>query len=71
MKKHTGKGRGISINAPNQGGTSDVNAFKMRIEAQTAAPPAVRPFVPYKPSKAMEEAIARCKELTALPSWFD
>ena len=46
--RNRGKGRGISINEPNMGGTSDVNAFKMRIEAQTLAPPPVREFRPLK-----------------------
>jgi hypothetical protein len=46
--KRTGKGPALSINEPNRGGTNETNAWKMRIEAQTAAPPRIREFKPLK-----------------------
>ena len=48
--------------------TSAFNKFKAEI-AKTPSPP-VREWKPYKPPIAMEQAIERCKELTALPSRF-
>lgn len=47
MKAH-GKGPALSINEPNRGGVNIVNDFKMKIEAQTAAPPRIREFKPLK-----------------------
>jgi len=65
MKAH-GKGKGINITSQF---TSTLNRFKGCIANVSDGVP-VREFVPYVPSKAMERAVARCKELTALPSRF-
>ena len=67
MKAH-GKSLGISIN----GGTSDINAWKMRIEAQTAAEPPVSTFKPLKSWPAREHLRqGEIDALKAAPSVFD
>ena len=58
------KGNWATING---GGLSKVNAWKQELGK---VPPPVREFKPYVPSAAMERAVERCKELTALPSRF-
>ena len=61
--RHTVKGQGISIN----GGTS--LAWKMKL-AHAAAGLPVLEFKPLKTSRAMQIALERTRELTALPSRY-
>ena len=65
MKAH-GKGTGITINA---GGTNNSVKWKQMIANATVGIPE-REWNPLKITRAMEIAVERCKELTAIPSRF-
>jgi len=73
--KRTGKGLGLDIHpkgrATRTGAdyTTAFNKFKAEM-AKTPTPPATFDWKPYKPAKAMTDAIERCKELTAWPSRY-
>ena len=62
--KRTGKGLDLTDKY-----TNHVNKFKHALANVSEGVPVVE-WKPYKPPRAMEDAIARCKELTALPSRF-